>query len=230
MNKILTYEDSAALKRYHQLLRSIKNDCWYREKEDALLKWSSILSSIDSLCLNPNSLVDLGCGQSNLSLVVDKMLDGNLSRIYLLDVEPPHEIFVENQKCVYLQGNILQTASSLQDQCADLVIDSCAVTHFLSTCVCSKNDGIFETGKILSRILKPGGYFVSASDVLSFENDEICGEFISARNLIRLYESHGLRLVKEFEYSYDSALLLDDVVAGHGRGLAVGSFVFQKPA
>jgi len=228
MNKILTHEDFLSLKKHHHLLKSVRNDCWYKENEDALLKWSSILSSIQELGIYPKKIVDLGCGQSNLTLVIDKMLEGGLEEVYLLDVEPANKLFLESKKCKYLQGNILQTAYTIQEESIDLAIDSCAVTHFKSTCEVSANDGILETAKILSRILKVGGYFISASDILSFKEDTIYGEFISASNMISLYESQGLTLVSDFNETFDNAFLLSDLNAGRGKGLAVGSFVFRK--
>lgn len=227
MNKILKKQDEFHFQKYYHILQT-GNECSWQNSPDALLKWSSILSAVETLKFEPKKLADFGCGQSNLSFAIDSLLNHRLDRIYLLDFEAPASSFLSNQKFMHLRGDAILTSSIIEDECLDLVVDSCSVIHFRPSFDFSANDGIREVAKIMKRVLKPGGYFISSSDILSFDGDEIRGEFISARCFIDIFENEGLKIVNEFDFSYDDAFLLGEISHGHGRQLAIGNFVFVK--
>lgn len=87
--------------------------------------------------------------------------------------------------------------------------DSCSVIHFKTSSITSVNDGCTEVAKEVSRILKPGGYFIVASDILhpNHENpahpNYSVGEFLFFKQLANVFITRTLHSYGGFDFNFD---------------------------
>tara|TARA_Y100000310_G_scaffold161867_1_gene161819 strand:+ start:6552 stop:7115 length:564 start_codon:yes stop_codon:yes gene_type:complete len=105
----------------------------------------------------------------------------------------------------------------IRDSSIDLIIDTCAVTHFAPSHIHAANDGCYYFGNDAMRILKPGGYFICVSDI---DETSDRGEFLAPENMIESFTGGGLSLVGSPSFHYDDAFQ---------GALKVARLVFQKP-
>jgi len=225
MNRLIRSYDLKDLEKYVLILRSIQNS-EHEQKPDALVKWASIMKIIDDLKIEPKKILDAGSGKSHISLAIDKMLENSLEEIRCLDIVSPIATLQTNEKCKFKVQDFFESSNDLENEYFDLIIDGCSVTHFDTNSKHSHNDGCFKMGKVAERILKKGGYLICASDVLSFNDDQIKGEFISIELMVSAYEAGGIKLISDLDKSIDDCVLVDYVV--HGKNLAIGTLAFRK--
>lgn len=202
---------------------------------DALWKWSSILWSLDQFPISKDDIcVDIGGGMSPLTKIisntckiinVDKYRGGNWFPLNENGEFINSTGLNSNPKNIeYVDADFFDWANSAQDESADFMYDSCSVIHFNVKHDYSMNDGCFETLKQVERILKPGGIFIVASDLLhpihkdSIPIEDNKGEFLYYENMMRLYSRGklfpvggiGLNLEQDF---YTNILEVDPSLA-----------------
>jgi len=164
-------------------------DLWGRP--DAMLKWFSIIEEFESLIKNNNkTVIDLGAG---LSPIVHYLADlgNNVTGVDIGHVD--HLIKQSLAKMVLKDAWLF--LDELKPNSVDVFIDSCAVTHFLDHGKAYKD----QWGNCFERVykaLKPGGIFITSSDV--FPN-RFSGEFIDSYEIINKASIHNLFLTTEFK-------------------------------
>jgi SAM-dependent methyltransferase len=168
-----------------------------------------------------DSVVDIGGGRSPLTKIlsnicfitnVDKYPNGNWFPLNSMgdyeQVQYPLPFIPEN--VAYIDKDFLEWAETVPDNSFDYMYDSCSVIHFEHTSFKAKNDGCYKVGLEVKRLLKPGGYYIVASDLLHpmYKNlvsiDQNIGEFLYLENMIAVYSQAGLNLFGDINLDLDS--------------------------
>lgn len=201
-NRILTKNDlSEGLSYINEMSYDVnyKHELWH--KDDAILKWTSILKTIKALKVKKSKIVDLGCGDSKIAPVLKDL--GNT--IIGIDLnERANQINEDGIKIII--GDALESLKKMKTSSVDVFYDSCSVTHFYPEDTEGiPNIGWYNISKEVSRILKPGGIFIISSDCRLNEDS---GEFISPKQIIDIIQKNDLLLSSSYEevddrYSFD---------------------------
>jgi SAM-dependent methyltransferase len=190
---------------------------------DAMIKWCGILDAAKKVCNNPVSILDAGCGPSNLSLAL-KNVFSSVERVYCLDREPISRLLRSNEICQCFQGDFFEMCSlHVPNESIDLIVDGCSVTHFDTRNDHSPNDGCYRFASEAMRILRPGGIYITCSD-FSLDGNST-GEFISVDAMVEAYSKGGLKLLTSNEDNFD---LTDPFIANRQLNLGVVRLVFKK--
>jgi hypothetical protein len=127
-------------------------------------------------------------------------------------------------------GDFFSYIEKHEDESIDYALDGCSLTHFEYDD--SGNTGLVKSAESLYRKIKKGGYVVIASDVLSHldNSDYDQKEFIRAKDMIRIYESAGFKMIGEFDYdSIDKDFIIDLEYHGRSRfNLVYCNLIFKK--
>ena len=160
-------------------------DLWGRD--DAMLKWISILREFKSLGGKNLKVVDLGAGPASLPHIISS-LGHDVTAIDITDID-----HLVNQSLVKMVlGDVLHELKIIPPESVDVFIDSCAVTHFAP----SKNTGWKQVAEGVSKALKPDGKFILSSDV---DLGAVDGEFISPQRIIEIMEENDLNLMHPYK-------------------------------
>ena len=130
------------------------------------------------------------------------MAQKNNANLYCFDLIDISDFQKKYRKTKFYRGNFFENIDKVPDDSIDLVIDGCAVTHFLPTCEKSPNDGCTEFAKKIRKKMRDNAYFVCASD---FDNQNKTGEFVSIESLIKSFSDGGLRLYGEKAFEFTDA-------------------------
>jgi len=179
-------------------------DLWGRD--DAMLKWISILREFKSLGGKNLKVVDLGAGPASLPHIISS-LGHDVTAIDITDID-----HLVNQSLVKMVlGDVLHELKTIPPESVDVFIDSCAVTHFAP----GENTGWKQVADGVNKALKPGGYFIVSSDV---HMDIDVGEFIKPDNIISIMEDNNLKITSPF----------NDLRTDFFRPYPVATFTFVK--
>ncbi len=137
----------------------------YKIKHDHLWKWSIIWRLGGELwnshiSLNNNPVyVDIGGGKSALQHIFSRW-----ATIYNIDKKAnikskPKDVPSGPYPIKILRGDFLKKVKEIEIDSVDLAYDSCSITHFV-------NGKLEESIAEMVRILKPDGYYISATDVV----------------------------------------------------------------
>lgn len=189
-NRILSIDD---INQMNLFIRERKYDInyshhlWY--KEDAILKWSSILKTIEHLNIQNSTIIDIGCGDSKPPIILKDL--GN--KVIGFDIDTR----ANNIEGVEIKiGDALDLLNDIEDNSIDVIYDSCSVTHFYTNSEEEiPNIGWDKISKEVYRVLKPGGYFIVASDC---RIQDSFGEFISPKQIVNIIQNNGLNLTSDF--------------------------------
>lgn len=226
INKVMKNSDIKAYEKYAKIIAAIPNS-QHGQAQDAILKWCGIMNVIDTLELKPTRILDIGSGLSHLVVAIDNMLGGTVKEAICVDLEHDGcDTVLTNGKCNFIKGDFFQIEKLLQTGNFDLIVDSCAVTHFDKRSNYAKNDGCYRVGQISRRLLNQSGTLICTSDVLDSDNDEATGEFISPKAMIESYEASGLKLIGDYSGDRSDQYL----VTPHGWNwsLAIAQFAFRS--
>jgi SAM-dependent methyltransferase len=181
----------------------------YKMNLDAVWKWAAIWKVVKELRLYETHFkcVDIGGGLSPLHWIFSKYgevvnvefagfsntwFPVNDNGFYSESPGIPHD----RRNICYVQDDFLSYVKEIPDNSIDFFYDGCAFIHFNPQKRFSHNDGIVVSMKEIARTLKPGGYFVSASDVAHPDAREV-GEFIHPHHLNECFLSSGLKSLGE---------------------------------
>lgn len=202
-NRILTQNDLHEGISYINNMRynvTYPHELW--EKDDAILKWVSILRTVENLNIKDSKIVDLGCGDSKIAPIL-KDLGNSLVGIDLNE----RANNINNDGINIVIGDAMEVLETMETDSVDVFYDSCSVTHFYTEVLDEiPNIGWHKISKEVSRILKPGGIFIISSDCRPHENS---GEFISPEQIIKIIQTNNLVLNSEYSevpdqrYSFD---------------------------
>ena len=190
---------------------------------DAMVKWCGIIEASKKLCNQPESILDAGCGPSNLSLALKNVFP-SVNQIYCLDREPISQLLRSNEICRCYQGDFFETCSlHVPNDSIDLIVDGCYITHFDTNSSLAPNNGCYRFSLEAMRILRPGGIFITCSDFSLNGNQN--GEFIAIDAMIDSYKKGGLKLVDENNTNFD---ISNPVISYLPLNLGVVRLIFKK--
>lgn len=188
---------------------------------DALWKWSSILYALYNIGIKEtDTVVDIGGGRSPLT----KILSNKCHIINVDNAGRNGNWFPLNDRDEYIKSTGIKSITenityadmdffdwckTREDNSVDFFLDSCSVIHFNICTGKSKNDGCHRVRQEVTRILKSGGHFVVASDLLhpihksqmGLEYNK--GEFLYFENLINLYNHGDLHIYGDVDFSFE---------------------------
>jgi SAM-dependent methyltransferase len=192
-NRILTKKDLEDGVSYISSMSydvNYKHELWH--KDDAILKWTAILKSIESFDIKKSKIVDLGCGDSKIAPILRDL--GNTLTGIDLDKRANG---INDEDIDIIIGDAMEVLKNMETDSVDVFYDSCSVTHFYTEAVGDiPNIGWHKISKEISRILKTGGLFIIASDCRI--NDDI-GEFVSPKQIIDIIQKNHLKLSSEYQ-------------------------------
>tara|TARA_R100000008_G_scaffold86865_1_gene82156 strand:+ start:85 stop:774 length:690 start_codon:yes stop_codon:yes gene_type:complete len=227
MNRVLRKDDPEAYESFFERILDY-NNTEHGQKEDALLKWSTILEAAEHLEIEDGVVLDAGCGPGHLSLF---FIEKGMHAI-LIDMNQLPSLCMEREESVTgIVDDFFSAIKSVDDNSVDFVFDACAVTHFDIKTEITANDGLSRAAKEINRVLKPGGYFICASDAHNHVEE---GEFVMPDIMKNLIEESGLvSLEDDISYPFNHCLSEDPnaedetyYVAG---GIHIVRLVFRKP-
>lgn len=191
-------------------------DLW--GKDDAILKWLSVIQEVRSLGESPLKIVDLGSGSGCTPHIIASW-GHDVTAIDIANINH----FCTNSLVKMVLNDVLIEIKEMDDQSVDIFTDVCAVTHFND----KYNDKIANLGwkevaEQVYRVLKPEGKFIISSDV-NILNE--FGEFIKPEILIDIVESSGLNLVGTYDKEGENT---DFHIPYNNQNLQVVCLVFEK--
>lgn len=221
MNKVISNKEAEVLKKHDKILWSVPPlSNGYHPTPDALVKWYSIIDAALTLNKKYEKILDAGPGPSNLSLVMREAFP-TINEIFCIDRERISPLLTSNSICRCFQGDFFEQVENIPDDSLDLVIDACSVTHFDTNSNFAPNDGCYRLAKELNRILKKGGFYITASD-FSLQGNK-SGEFIDVESMISSYELGGLKIYDSSDFNME-----DIFVANRQLSLGVVRLIFQN--
>jgi hypothetical protein len=191
------------------------------DKDDAVLKWISVIENFKNLNIDNANVVDLGCGSSCPPKIIRSM---NHSVTGIEMVGEYVGDFYSDSDIKILIGNSFDLVKDIKENEVDIFYDCCSVTHFntRSTTEC-KNLGWEIMSSLVYKSLKKGGKFIIASDVRLTESE---GEFITPTDIINLVERSGL--VLDSKFNSESIENPDNYTFDYGGKMGVVSLTFIK--
>ena len=183
---------------------------WYRG--EALLKW---VFALRNFCIGESGkkVIDLGTNNGCVPHVVADWGNETIAMDCIHPDYPPPP-----SACEMLVADAFTWLAELEEESIDVVFDICAVHLFDTTNDAEVgNYGLLKIGKLVHRILKPGGRLIVSSDA----GDEDHGEFSNAETFIKMIEKSGLKLTSPFDYTVDADTF-------YSTPYKVVSLVFEK--
>jgi 2-polyprenyl-3-methyl-5-hydroxy-6-metoxy-1,4-benzoquinol methylase len=165
------------------------------KSDDCLFKNFSIYDFIIKNNLFGKKCMDIGAGTSGLGYI----LCDRFEEVIIVDMAEKNNFHHKNLK--HIRANFFEYADILEDNSFDLIVESCAITHFEHNT--EENTGLQKCASIIQRILKPDSYFIMSSDVISEDSTDTVGqkEFIKASEIINIFANNGLKLINTFNYN-----------------------------
>ncbi len=183
----------------------------HEKKLDAQLKWLGVADAYETLGLNVDTLVDVGCGPSSLPLHFKK----TVPNVYGIDyhLEQNAADFLMSKGMNFIRADVLET-ECFEPASIDCIVDACAIG-------CSMN---LEKALIkIEKWLKPGGYLISVGDS---DLTQTSHPFASPQTWVDTAKSLGLELVGDFPSSNPD----DAYFYGYNKyKLYISRLVFRKP-
>jgi 2-polyprenyl-3-methyl-5-hydroxy-6-metoxy-1,4-benzoquinol methylase len=191
-------------------------DLW--TKDDAILKWVSVLKMVKNLRRKNATIVDLGCGSGCVPHIIASW-GHNVTGIDIANINH----FCNRSLAKMILNDVLVELRTMEEESVDVFIDVCAVTHFnISSNAEVANSGWKEVAELAFKALKPNGYFIVSTDV-NINNTK--GEFISPKTIIEIVESSGLELKGPYDIDKEET---DFEIDYNGSKLQVAALIFQK--
>lgn len=169
------------------------------KSDDCLFKNFSIYDFILKSNLSGKRCMDVGAGTSGLGYLLCERFD----EVIIVDIAENNNFSHKNLN--HVRANFFEYASNLEDNSFDLIVESCAITHFEYNE--KENTGLQKCAKIIQRILKPNSYFLMSSDVLSENSLDSEGQkqYIKVSQMIDIFSNNNLKLINSFDYnSFDN--------------------------
>ena len=182
---------------------------------DALWKWATIWKVVKELGLldKPFRCVDIGGGLSPLHYIFSNY--GEVTNVELAGFKRawfpvnPSGFYVNskgikhNRKNIkYVQDDFLKYVKKLPSNSIDFFYDSCSLIHFNPKKSFSYNDGVSIAMKEITRVLRPGGYFISTSHIAHPDASEV-RDMIHPRHLGKCFTSTGLQYASKVDWELE---------------------------
>ena len=226
-NRLLTRDDISV---FSEIIQKEKySEKGFRHKDGlwnvpaGYVKWMSVLEEFKSLNRTNLKVIELGPGTGVVPHIIASW--GN-------DVTGIDIVMVEN----WCPKNLIRTVigdailelKEMEEETVDVVTDLCAVHEFNSkTNSKYKNIGLKEVADQIYRVLKPGGKFLTSTDVSLVYPCPQPGGFVPPEDLIEIVESSGLKLTSRYKKEYEQSEY--NPIYQPAVGLHIGTFSFEKP-
>lgn len=163
------------------------------------IKWMSVLEEFKSLNKTNLNVIELGPGTGVVPYIIASW-GNNVTGIDVAEIE---NLCPKNLIKMVI-GDALLELKEIEDKSIDVVTDLCAVHEFNATSNGKlKNVGLKEVSDQIYRILKPGGKFLTSTDVSLVYPATQPGGFIPPEDLIDIVESSGLKLTTPYKKEYE---------------------------
>tara|TARA_B100001094_G_scaffold330748_1_gene396775 strand:- start:6781 stop:7440 length:660 start_codon:yes stop_codon:yes gene_type:complete len=200
------------------------NNIQHSHNPDALIKWSSMLDTYESLLEDTDNVggtvVDVGSGGSHLSLIfLDKWMTNGVA----IDPRRTPKICEGKESMSCFKEDFMSWASRQPDNSVDVFLDGCAVIHF----AVDGTSTVDVVAREINRLLSPNGFFIVSSDVsLLDDSPEPDGhlEMFNFENLFNMFKSGGLIPLSENVTRCKKEKFIVDPF----RDIAVATMVFRK--
>ena len=188
------------------------------ETPDCYAKWASILMMFDKIKKDGMTIIDLGTGEGPLPHVIcDQGYD-----VTGVDNMRTNHPFKTSLVQMVLKDAI-EFLTDIKDESVDVFTDSCSVTHF--NFGDGRNPGWTSVLSGVYQKLKPGGYFLIASDCHYIPERKRDGEFLLGEEIAATAKECGFTLTPEFD---GDKMEVTYRHAGHETDLTVATFMLKK--
>ncbi len=185
---------------------------------DCIAKWASILMMFDQIKIDKMKVVDLGTGEGPLPHVIS---DQGHDVIGVDNMRINHPFKTSLVQMVLRDA--IQFLTDIDDESVDVFTDSCSVTHF--DFGAGQNPGWTNVLSGVYQKLKPGGYFLIASDCHYIAERKRDGEFLLGEEIADTAKECGFTLTPEFNNDKMEVVYRN---AGRETDLSVATFMLKK--
>lgn len=185
---------------------------------DCYTKWASILMMFDEIKTDKMSVVDLGTGEGPLPHVISEQ-GHNVTGVDNMRTDHPFKTSLVQM----VLRDAIEFLSDIEDESVDVFTDSCSVTHF--DFGRGENPGWKSVLSGVYQKLKPGGYFLIASDCHYRPERKRDGEFLLGEEIVDIAKGCGFTLTSEFN---DDKMDITYRHAGKESDLTVATFMLKK--
>ena len=188
------------------------------ETPDCYTKWASILMMFDKIKKDGMKVVDLGTGEGPLPHVIsDQGYD--VTGVDNMRVDHPFKTSLVQM----VRRDAIEFLTDIDDESVDVFTDSCSVTHF--NFGGGQNPGWKSVLSGVYQKLKPGGYFLVATDCHYLPKQKRDGEFLLGDEIVATAKECGFTLTPEFD---DDTIEVAYRHAGRESYLTVATFMLKK--
>ena len=188
------------------------------ETPDCYTKWASILMMFDKIKKDGMKVVDLGTGEGPLPHIIsDQGYD--VTGVDNMRVNHPFKTSLVQM----IRRDAIEFLTDIDDESVDVFTDSCSVTHF--DFGRGQNPGWKSVLSGVYQKLKPGGYFLIATDCHSLSKRKRDGEFLLGGEIAATAKECGFTLTTEFN---DDKMDIIYRNAGRETDLTVATFMLKK--
>ena len=188
------------------------------ETPDCYTKWASILMMFDKIKKDGMKIVDLGTGEGPLPHVIsDQGYD--VTGVDNMRIDHPFKTSLVQM----VLRDAIEFLTDIEEESVDVFTDSCSVTHF--DFGGGDNPGWKSVLSGVYQKLKPGGYFLIASDCHYLLERKTNGEFLLGEEIAATAKECGFTLTPEFN---DDKMDIIRRNAGRETDLTVATFMLKK--
>ena len=185
---------------------------------DCYSKWASILMMFNEIKKDGIKVVDLGVGEGPVPhIICDQGYD--VTGVDNMRIDHPFKTSLVQM----ILRDAIQFLTDIDDESVDVFTDSCSVTHF--DFGGGRNPGWKNVLSSVYQKLKPGGYFLIASDCHALPERKRDGEFLLGEEIAATARECGFTLTPEFN---DDKMDIIYRNAGRETDLSVATFMLKK--
>jgi SAM-dependent methyltransferase len=185
---------------------------------DCYTKWASILMMFDEIKSDGMKVVDLGTGEGPLPHIISEQ-GYDVVGVDNMRVDHPFGPSL----VVMVLKDAIEFFRDIEDESVDVFTDSCSVTHF--NFGGGQNPGWKSVFSGVYQKLKPGGYFLVATDCHFKSERKRDGEFLLGEEIAATAKECGFTLTPEFN---DDKMEVAYRNAGRETDLSVATFMLKK--
>jgi len=185
---------------------------------DCYTKWASILMMFDQIKTDKMKVVDLGTGEGPLPHIISDQ-GHDVTGVDNMRVDHPFG----SSLVVMILKDAIEFFRDIEDESVDVFTDSCSVTHF--DFGRGQNPGWKSVFSGVYQKLKPGGYFLIATDCHYRPERKRNGEFLLGDEIAATAKECGFTLTPEFN---SDSIDISYRHAGQESDLTVATFMLKK--
>jgi len=185
---------------------------------DCYTKWASILMMFDQIKTDKMKVVDLGTGEGPLPHIISDQ-GHDVTGVDNMRVDHPFG----SSLVVMILKDAIEFFRDIEDESVDVFTDSCSVTHF--DFGRGQNPGWKSVLSGVYQKLKPGGYFLIATDCHYRPERKRNGEFLLGDEIAATAKECGFTLTSEFN---SDSIDISYRHAGQESDLTVATFMLKK--